>query len=103
MSDVAQLPSDDDSVSAHSVLVRSESASGGGKSRCGTGYALRLLDRVMGADRVFVRLYYGEKIREPADEREKRIILWGKMADSLKLNKHLLEGVMELDVKAFWF
>ena len=53
MSDVAQLPSDDESVSAHSVLVRSESASGGGKSRCGAGYALtyRLLDRVMGADR----------------------------------------------------
>ena len=80
----------------------SESSSRGNKGRCGTGYALRLLDRVMGADKVFVRLYQGVRIKEPAEEREKRVILWGEMADSLKLSKHLLEGVAELDVKALW-
>ena len=50
LSGLSQQQRDDDTVSELSAIGYAESSSRGGEGRCGTGYALRLLDRAMGAD-----------------------------------------------------
>ena len=84
----------------------SESTKIGGTRRatglCGEDYAMKLLNRDLGENVVFIRVYEGRHIQEPDEERQKRLVLWKKMADSLKASKHLLAGITSLDVKALW-
>ena len=50
------------------------------------------------ANEVFFRVLHGRHLREPDNEIERRVILWDRLSRSLRLRKHLLEGIPELDV-----
>ena len=93
---------EEQSLSSEGSQSTRAGAAGRAAGLCGKDYAMKLLDRDLGDNVVFIRVYEGRHIREPDTERQKRFVLWKKMADSLKTSKHLLAGVTPLDVQALW-